>query len=162
RLIGGFVTAVLHDRVRRAEQLASVTRQADWLASAGADLLVLAAATGGTGYSGAADTTDVAGRVLFESLDRCWYGAYRRRAEPRGGSPTSSSICTPPGTAVGTCSSRTSCWTTSPRRVRRNGSRGAQRTRGSMGSFEVITMGRIGVDLYPEQIGATLAEVRTF
>ena len=31
-----------------------------------------------------------------------------------------------------------------------------------MGSFEVITMGRIGVDLYPEQIGATLAEVRTF
>lgn len=31
-----------------------------------------------------------------------------------------------------------------------------------MGSFEVITMGRVGVDLYPEQVGATLAEVRTF
>jgi 5-dehydro-2-deoxygluconokinase len=31
-----------------------------------------------------------------------------------------------------------------------------------MGSLEVITMGRVGVDLYPEQIGATLAEVRTF
>ena len=27
---------------------------------------------------------------------------------------------------------------------------------------EVITMGRVGVDLYPEQIGVTLAEVRTF
>ena len=31
-----------------------------------------------------------------------------------------------------------------------------------MGSLEVITMGRVGVDLYPEQIGATLAEVRAF
>ncbi len=27
---------------------------------------------------------------------------------------------------------------------------------------EVITMGRISVDLYPEQIGVTLAEVETF
>ncbi|TMC74397.1 MAG: 5-dehydro-2-deoxygluconokinase [Chloroflexi bacterium] len=31
-----------------------------------------------------------------------------------------------------------------------------------MASPEVITMGRVGVDLYPEQIGVTLAEVRTF
>jgi 5-dehydro-2-deoxygluconokinase len=31
-----------------------------------------------------------------------------------------------------------------------------------MNSLEVITMGRVGVDLYPEQIGAALAEVRTF
>jgi 5-dehydro-2-deoxygluconokinase len=31
-----------------------------------------------------------------------------------------------------------------------------------MDSLEVITMGRVGVDLFPEQIGATLAEVRTF
>jgi 5-dehydro-2-deoxygluconokinase len=31
-----------------------------------------------------------------------------------------------------------------------------------MDSLEVITMGRVGVDLYPEQIGVTLAEVRTF
>jgi 5-dehydro-2-deoxygluconokinase len=29
-------------------------------------------------------------------------------------------------------------------------------------SFELITMGRIGVDLYPEQTGVGLAEVRTF
>jgi 5-dehydro-2-deoxygluconokinase len=29
-------------------------------------------------------------------------------------------------------------------------------------SFELITMGRIGVDLYPEQIGVPLDEVRTF
>ena len=31
-----------------------------------------------------------------------------------------------------------------------------------MADFEVITMGRIGVDLYPEQIGVPLKEVRTF
>ncbi len=29
-------------------------------------------------------------------------------------------------------------------------------------AFEVLTMGRVSVDLYPEQSGATLAEVRTF
>src|SRR5436309_9812210 len=31
-----------------------------------------------------------------------------------------------------------------------------------MEALELITMGRVGVDLYPEQIGATLAQVRTF
>ena len=31
-----------------------------------------------------------------------------------------------------------------------------------MDSLEVITMGRVGVDMYPEQIGVTLADVRTF
>jgi 5-dehydro-2-deoxygluconokinase len=29
-------------------------------------------------------------------------------------------------------------------------------------SFELVTMGRIGVDLYPEQIGVPLDQVRTF
>ena len=28
--------------------------------------------------------------------------------------------------------------------------------------FDVVTMGRVGVDLYPEQIGVRLADVRTF
>src|SRR2546428_11966271 len=67
--MGVLVCAVWHDRVRRAEQSGSVTRQADWLASAGADLLVLAAATGGTGYSVSGDISDDEWRVLFESLD---------------------------------------------------------------------------------------------
>src|SRR2546422_3161779 len=31
-----------------------------------------------------------------------------------------------------------------------------------MPSLEVLTMGRVSVDLYPEQIGVSLAEVRTF
>ena len=29
-------------------------------------------------------------------------------------------------------------------------------------TLEVLTMGRVSVDLYPEQIGVPLAEVRTF
>ena len=29
-------------------------------------------------------------------------------------------------------------------------------------SFDLITMGRVGVDLYPEQIGVHLADVQTF
>jgi 5-dehydro-2-deoxygluconokinase len=31
-----------------------------------------------------------------------------------------------------------------------------------MTAFEVLTMGRIGVDLYPQQVGVSLAEVKTF
>src|SRR5437879_5103102 len=49
-----------------------------------------------------------------------------------------------------------------PHRGRPAGSRKAPRSRGSMPDLEVITMGRVGVDLYPEQIGVSLAEVRTF
>src|SRR5437879_10189378 len=49
-----------------------------------------------------------------------------------------------------------------PHRGRPAGSRKAPRSRGRMPSAEVVTMGRVGVDLYPEQIGVTLAEVRTF
>src|SRR5256885_2614761 len=46
RCVGGFVTAVLHDRARRDAELAAVERQADWLHGVGAQVLVLAAATG--------------------------------------------------------------------------------------------------------------------
>ena len=42
------------------------------------------------------------------------------------------------------------------RRARRAGARGRRMT------FDLITMGRVGVDLYPEQIGVHLADVRTF
>src|SRR5438876_646436 len=49
-----------------------------------------------------------------------------------------------------------------PHRGRPAGSRKAPRSRGRMPNLEVITMGRVGVDLYPEQIGVTLMEVRTF
>src|SRR3982751_2556153 len=68
----------------------------------------------------------------------------------------------PRATAGGTCSSRTSCWTAHQRRDRRRGSHEALSTPGSTPSLEVITIGRVGVDLYPEQIGVRLADVRTF
>ena len=70
RLIGGFVTAVLHDKARRAEELASVKRQAEWLAAGGSEFVVLAPALAQTGYSGAAELPQSAWRDLFEGIDR--------------------------------------------------------------------------------------------
>ena len=80
RLIGGFVTAVLHERARRADELASVKRQAEWLAAGGAELVVLAPALAQTGYSGAPspsgastpapELSDGAWRDLFDGIDR--------------------------------------------------------------------------------------------
>lgn len=58
RLVAGFVPAALHLPDRRDEQLAAVERQAAALAAAGAELLVLAAATGREGYASRADLDD--------------------------------------------------------------------------------------------------------
>ena len=69
RLVGGFVTAVLHEASRRAEELASVTRQADWLRVAGGEFLVLAPATGRTRYEATGDVSDDQWRALFRGLD---------------------------------------------------------------------------------------------
>src|SRR6185503_11515673 len=49
RVIGGFVTAVLHSSERLEEDLAALDTQAAWLAALGAEVLVLAAATGRDG-----------------------------------------------------------------------------------------------------------------
>jgi len=70
RLIGGFVTAVLHESARRADELGSVTRQAKWLAAGGSEFLVLAPALAQTGYSGAAEIADGAWPALFLGIDR--------------------------------------------------------------------------------------------
>jgi inosose dehydratase len=70
RLIGGYVTAVLHESARRADELASVKRQAEWLAAGGAELVVLAPALAQTGYSGAGEIADAAWAELFEGIDR--------------------------------------------------------------------------------------------
>lgn len=70
RLIGGFVTAVLHEPARRANELASVRRQAEWLAAGGAELVVLAPAFAQTGYAGPAELPDGAWPLLFEGIDR--------------------------------------------------------------------------------------------
>jgi inosose dehydratase len=70
RLIGGFVTAVLHESARRTDELASVKRQTEWLAAGGAEFVVLAPALAQTGYSGAAELSDDGWRLLFEGIDR--------------------------------------------------------------------------------------------
>ena len=70
RLIGGYVTAVLHESAGRAEQIASVKRQAEWLAAGGAEFVVLAPALAQTGYSGAAEIPDAAWPTLFDGIDR--------------------------------------------------------------------------------------------
>ena len=70
RLIGGFVTAVLHEPARRASELASVRRQAEWLAAGGAELVVLAPALAQTGYAGAVGLPDGAWPQVFEGIDR--------------------------------------------------------------------------------------------
>ena len=68
RCIGGFVTAVLHDRGRRDAELASVERQANSLRALGSDLLVLASATGRDGYEERTELTDAEWATLFETL----------------------------------------------------------------------------------------------
>jgi inosose dehydratase len=70
RLVGGFVTAVLHESARLADELASVKRQAKWLAAGGAEFVVLAPALAQTGYSQAAELSDAEWRALFEGVDR--------------------------------------------------------------------------------------------
>ncbi|HKC91173.1 MAG TPA: TIM barrel protein, partial [Candidatus Limnocylindria bacterium] len=70
RLVGGFVTAVLHESARRVDELGSVTRQARWLAAGDAEFIVLAPALAQTGYSAGAELSDGDWRVLFDGIDR--------------------------------------------------------------------------------------------
>ena len=70
RLVGGFVTAVLHESACRTSELASVTRQAGWLAGGGAEVVVLAPSLPGPGYAGAAELSDPDWRRLCEGIDR--------------------------------------------------------------------------------------------
>jgi inosose dehydratase len=67
-LVGGFVPAVLHDPASREEELASVERRVRFFAAAGADVLVLAAATGSESYEEVVELDESSWRELFESL----------------------------------------------------------------------------------------------
>jgi inosose dehydratase len=69
-LVGGFVPAVLHEPGVRDEQLAFVERRARFFAAAGADVVVLAAATSSESYEEVAELDEDAWRVLFESLKK--------------------------------------------------------------------------------------------
>ncbi|GAA1461293.1 sugar phosphate isomerase/epimerase family protein [Williamsia maris] len=66
--VGGFVPVVLHDPSADAE--AQVARQISSFAAAGAEMLVLAAATGADGYDSRPDLDDVAWKTLLSNLDR--------------------------------------------------------------------------------------------
>lgn len=80
-MVGGFVTAVLHDPARREAELEAVDHQAAWLASLGAEVLVLAAASGGAGYD-ASSRVDAAGwKALFATLEGVAQIAARHRLE---------------------------------------------------------------------------------
>jgi inosose dehydratase len=67
-LVGGFVPVVLHRREEREDALASVERQAEFFAAAGADVLIIAAAAGGDGYEENVEIDDAGWGELFEGL----------------------------------------------------------------------------------------------
>jgi inosose dehydratase len=66
--VGGFVPVVLHDE--RHDPSVEVERALDALVAAGAGVLVLAAATGSTGYDERPVLDDLAWKQLFDNLDR--------------------------------------------------------------------------------------------
>ena len=66
--VGGFVPVVLHDD--RHDPIAEVDRALDGFVAAGADVLVLAAATGAEGYDERPVLDEVAWKRLFDNLDR--------------------------------------------------------------------------------------------
>jgi inosose dehydratase len=66
--VGGFVPVVLHDD--QHDPMAEVDRALDGFVAAGANVLVLAAATGAEGYDERPALDDVAWKRVFDNLDR--------------------------------------------------------------------------------------------
>lgn len=69
-LVGGFVPAVLHDPDVSLQGLHLVERRARFFAAAGADTLVLAAATGAESYEEVVELDEAGWKELFENLKR--------------------------------------------------------------------------------------------
>jgi inosose dehydratase len=69
-LVGGFVPAVLHEPGRLEDELDRVTKQADLLTAADAQVLVLAAGTGRDGYEGGTDLDDPSWASLVTGIGR--------------------------------------------------------------------------------------------
>ena len=78
-LVGGFVTAALHEPEHRDRELSRVRTQADWLAAGGAEVLVLAASIGESGYEARRPLDERGWRELLEGLERV-----RQIADPLG------------------------------------------------------------------------------
>jgi len=79
--VGGFVPVVLHEP--GADPLSTVDKELDAFVAAGADTLVLAAATGVDGYDGRPELDDAGWKRLLGNLDRL-----ARAARERGVTPT--------------------------------------------------------------------------
>lgn len=69
-LVGGFLTAVLHERALLDAELAFLERQARWLRDAGGEVIVLAAASGRAGYESVLWLERGEWVALFEGLAR--------------------------------------------------------------------------------------------
>jgi len=69
-LVGGFVPAVLHEPDMREEQLSLVEKRAEFFATAGADMLILAAFPNSDDFGQMVDLDDEAWKELFESIPR--------------------------------------------------------------------------------------------
>jgi inosose dehydratase len=69
-LVGGFVPAVLHEPGVRQEGLDFVERRAKFFSAAGADTLVLAAATGSESYEEVVELDEAAWKELFQNFSR--------------------------------------------------------------------------------------------
>jgi inosose dehydratase len=78
QLVGGFVTAVLHERARLADELATLERYAQWLRDAGGEFVVLAPAGGRAGYEGIVELERSEWTRLFDGLARADEIAARR------------------------------------------------------------------------------------
>jgi inosose dehydratase len=70
RLVGGFLAVVLHDRDQQWSTLDDADEVAELLAEAGAEVLVLAAATGFDGYDTRPPLTEERWRTLIESAGK--------------------------------------------------------------------------------------------
>lgn len=69
-LVGGFVPTVLHDPASRDAQLSAFERRAEFFAAAGADVVVLAAATGSASFEEVIELDDGQWDELFGNLAR--------------------------------------------------------------------------------------------
>jgi len=69
-LVAGFVPAVLHEPARLEDELDGVAGQADLLAAAGADVLVLAAGTGRDGYDAGSELDPASWASLVAGIGR--------------------------------------------------------------------------------------------
>ncbi len=69
-LLGGFAAAILHDEAIRDSELAAIEQRAKMLEAGGAEVLVLAAATGLDGYDETVELDETEWRALFDGISR--------------------------------------------------------------------------------------------